>query len=244
MFINGNISYNNNITYISNADTLGNLNTQKNIAKNLVFTQGARVRVSITDVIDAEVNGSYSINHSVNSIPQANVNNNFRTINLGVNGKNYFWKNWTLSYDYSKTIYDGYVGGTNPNIFNTYVERRFLKNNVGTLRLTAFDLFNQNTGFSSTQNGSQISQINRQPFGQVLPAYLHPALTEICRQRPNTRPRPRWPRRFQARRRLWRPGSRWPSWWRRWRMMLVDWLNKLPQRRTDPWRSAIYYGKA
>jgi len=166
LFINGNITYNNNITYISNADSVGNLSTEKNIAKNLVFTQGARFRVSITDVIDAEVNGSYSINHSVNSIPQADVNSNFRTTILGVNGKNYFWKDWTLSYDYSKTIYSGYVGGTNPNIFTTYVERRFLKNNVGTLRFTAFDLFNQNTGFSSTQNGSQTTQINANRLGR------------------------------------------------------------------------------
>ncbi|MGZ3928985.1 MAG: TonB-dependent receptor [Mucilaginibacter sp.] len=167
LLYNGNISYNNNISYISNVDSASFAETtQKNIAKNLVLTQGLRFRVDITDVIDAELNSSYSINHSNNSIPQANVNSNFRTINLGVNGKNYVWKNWTLSYDYTKTIYEGYKGATNPNILNTYVERRFLKGNVGTLRLSAMDMFNQNTGFTSTQNSSSISQSNVNRLGR------------------------------------------------------------------------------
>ncbi|MDB5023693.1 MAG: outer rane beta-barrel protein [Mucilaginibacter sp.] len=167
LMVNGNISYNNNISYISNVDSATFAqSTQKNIAKNLVLTQGLRFRVSITDVIDAEVNGSYSINHSVNSIPQANVNSNFRTVNLGVNGKNYVWNDWTASYDYTKTIYEGYKGATNPNILNTYLERRFLKGNAGTLRLSVNDVFNQNTGFTSTQTGSAITQSNVNRLGR------------------------------------------------------------------------------
>ena len=167
LLINGNISYNNNISYIGNVDSTTFAETdQKNVAKNLVLTQGLRFRVNITDIIDAEVNSSYSINHSVNSIPQADVNNNFKTINLGVNGKNYVWKDWTLSYDYTKTIYKGYTGATNPNILNTYVERRFLKGNVGTLRFSVNDVFNENTGFTSTQTGSYITQSNVNRLGR------------------------------------------------------------------------------
>ncbi len=167
LLVNGNITYNNNISYISNVDSTNFAETtQKNIAKNLVLTQGLRFRVDITDVIDAEVNTSYSINHSVNSIPQADVNSNFRTITLGVNGKNYVWKDWTASYDFTKTIYQGYVGATNPNILNTYVERRFLKGNVGTLRFSVNDVFNQNTGFTSTQTGSSITQSNVNRLGR------------------------------------------------------------------------------
>ncbi|HTD41268.1 MAG TPA: outer membrane beta-barrel protein, partial [Mucilaginibacter sp.] len=167
LFINGSLSYNNNISYIGNVDSVKFLETdQKNIAKNLVFTQGARFRVDITDVIDANVNGSYSINHSVNSIPQANVNNNYRTITMGVAGRNYFWKNWTLSYDYTKTVYQGFTGSTNPNILNTYVERRFLKGNVGALRFSVNDVFNQNTAFTSTQTSSAITQSNVNRLGR------------------------------------------------------------------------------
>ncbi|HZX59992.1 MAG TPA: outer membrane beta-barrel protein, partial [Mucilaginibacter sp.] len=173
LFINGNIAYNNNISYISNVSNAGNADTtqfnettQKNIAKNLVITQGARFRMDITDVIDAEVNASYSINHSDNSIQQANVNNNYRTITLGANGKHYIFKDWTLSYDYSKIIYEGFKGSTNPNILNTYVERRFLKGNVGTLRFAVNDVFNQNTGFTSQQTATFNSQSNVNRLGR------------------------------------------------------------------------------
>ena len=188
LLVNGNISYNNNISYIGTADSLGVANLEKNIAKNLVLTQGLRFRVDITDIIDAEVNTSYSINHSVNSIPQANVNNNFRTINLGVNGKNYIWKNWTLSYDYTKTIYQGYTGSTNPNILNTYVERRFLKGNVGTLRFAVNDIFNQNTGFTSTQNSSSITQSNVNRLGRFYLLSFTLRLQKFAGKAPNMGP--------------------------------------------------------
>jgi hypothetical protein len=167
LFFIGNIAYNNNISYITNIDAnTFSPTTEENIAKTLVLSQGVRFRVDITDIIDAEFNTNYSVNHSNNSITQANINNNFRSWTVGVNGKNYFWKDWTLSYDFSKVSYYGYKGSTNPNILNTYVERRFLKKNVGTIRLSAMDLFNQNTGYTSSQNGSFITQTNANRLGR------------------------------------------------------------------------------
>jgi len=185
LFINGNIAYNNNISYISNVDSVNfDETTQKNIAKNLVLTQGARFRVDITDIIDAEANASYSINHSNNSLSQANVNNNFRTITLGLNGKNYLWKDWTVSYDFTKTIYQGYVGATNPNILNTYVERRFLKGNVGTLRFAVNDVFNENTGFTSTQTAYSIAQSNVNRLGRYYMLTFTLRLQKFAGQKP------------------------------------------------------------
>jgi outer membrane receptor protein involved in Fe transport len=70
LFFIGNISYNNNISYISTVDpTTFDMTTEKNIAKNLVYTQGLRFRVDINNVIDAEPNTSYSINSSKISGP-------------------------------------------------------------------------------------------------------------------------------------------------------------------------------
>ena len=167
LFFIGNIAYNNNISYISNIDSASYLmTTEKNIAKNLVLSQGVKFRVSIENVIDAEASTTYSVNKSNNSLTLANINNNFSSLNLGINGKNYFWKDWTLSYDYSKVLYYGYKGATNPNILNTYVERRFLKGNMGTMRLSAMDVFNQNTGYTSTQSGSYATQTSSNRLGR------------------------------------------------------------------------------
>ncbi|RYD91609.1 MAG: hypothetical protein EOP54_22150, partial [Sphingobacteriales bacterium] len=161
LFFIGNATFNNNISYISNVDeNTFAMATEKNIAKNLVLSQGTRFRVNVTDIIDAEASATYAINRTSNSIEQANINNKFSSLNLGINGKNYFFKDWTLSYDYSKQIYYGYTGATNPNILNTYVERRFLKGNVGTLRFAVNDVFNENTGYTSTASGSYITQTN------------------------------------------------------------------------------------
>ncbi len=163
----GNLSYNNNISYITSVDpNTFDFNTETNIAKTLVASQGVRFRVDITDVIDAEANTNYSVNSSKNSINQPGIPNNFRTWVVGLNGKNYFWKNWTYSYDFSKTTYYGYKGATNPNIFNTYVERRFLKGNMATLRASVMDVFNQNAGYTSTQSAVSIIQTNANRLGR------------------------------------------------------------------------------
>jgi hypothetical protein len=167
LFLQGNISYINNISYITNVDaTTYNFTTEKNLAKTLVFAPGVRFRVDITDIIDAEANTTYTVNSSKNSINQPGINDNFRTWQLGLNGKNYLWKNWTVSYDYTKYLYYGYTGANNPNIFNTYIERRFLKGNMATIRAGVYDVFNENTGYTSTQNGSFVTQTNANKLGR------------------------------------------------------------------------------
>lgn len=184
LMFNGNVSYSNNISYISNvAPATYSLTTEQNIAKSLSLTQGVRFRTTIQNIIDAEVNTSYGVTKTNNSLTQNNLNNNFRTLTLGANGKNYFGT-WTVSYDYTKTLYYGYAGATNPNIFNAYVEKKFLKQNVGALRLSAFDLFNQNTGFSTTQNGSYITQTQSNRLGRYFLLTFTLRLQKFAGQRP------------------------------------------------------------
>jgi hypothetical protein len=142
------------------------MTTEQNIAKAINLTQGLKFRTSIQDVIDAEASTSYGVTSINNSLTQNNLANKLQTITLGLNGKNYFDKTWTLSYDYTKMLYYGYTGATNPNILNAYVEKKFLKQNMGALRLSAFDLFNENTGYSTTQNGSYVNQTQSNKLGR------------------------------------------------------------------------------
>lgn len=167
LILNGNINYSNNISFITNFDSISRqLITEQNTNKNLVISQRLRFRYDITDKVDAELNSSYSLNHATNTIPQNNLNNNFQTFSFGITGKNYILKDWTLSYDFTKSLYINYIGSTNPSIFNAYLERRFLKNNVATLRMSIFDIFNQNTGYSSTQSGTSTIQTNTNRLGR------------------------------------------------------------------------------
>ncbi|MCU7692906.1 outer membrane beta-barrel protein [Haoranjiania flava] len=166
--LNGNISYNNNIAYLTDVlDSKGmNQAIRKNIAKILILAQGARFRADILDVIDADVSANYLISHSGNAIPDADLNKNFQTITLGTSGKLYFLKNWTLGYTYNKTIYKYFQGAANPNLFDTYIEFRFLKQNMAAIRFSVYDLFNENTGFSSAQTAHNIIQTNVKRLGR------------------------------------------------------------------------------
>jgi hypothetical protein len=171
LMFNANATYTNNIGYSSSVayDAVSNTETtttDRNIAKTLLITPGIRFRTDITDVIDAELRTSYSINTINNSILSTSFQNSAaKTLNLGLSGKNYLWKNYTISYDYTKLIYSGFTGVAqkNPNLLNAYVERRFLKNNAATIRLAAYDLFNQNTGYTYTPSGQgyTVSNVNR-----------------------------------------------------------------------------------
>jgi len=164
----GNVTYSNNIGYLTSVDSVTyKQDMQKNISKNLQLTPGLKFRTDITDVIDAQFLTNYAVNRTDNSInnPITEGTSNVRTWTLGLNGKNYFG-DWTFSYDYTKTINYGYatsVQATNPNILNVYLERRFLKQNRATIRLAAYDLFNQNTGFTdvSTASSNTETHVNR-----------------------------------------------------------------------------------
>ncbi len=136
--------------------------TTPNTTRTLNFTPQMRFRLDIQDVIDAQASASYGFTKSDNTSPFA-YNTNYRTTTLGLNGKNYFFTNYTLSYDFTRVIYSGYPGATNPNVLNTYIERRFLKNNIATIRASLNDVFNQNTGYTNTTTGLQttVSNVNR-----------------------------------------------------------------------------------
>jgi len=172
LIFGGQVNYTNNIGFSQSVDSLNVITPmEKNIAKTLTFAPQLRFRMNVTDVIDAELFSRFSINKTNNSLntPLTNQNTNIRSLDLGINGKNYVWKDWTLSYDYTKTLNYGYsssINIKNPNIFNAYVERRFLKDHRGTLRFAAYDLFNENTGFSTVTNGSTVTQTNVNRLGR------------------------------------------------------------------------------
>jgi hypothetical protein len=177
LLFNGTVSYTNNIGYLTTIDPLTYAETtEKNVAKNLVLTPGVRFRIDLPEEIDAQFLTSYAINRTSNSIKNSltNASANVRTWNMSLGGKNYF-HDWTLSYDYGKVINYGYaesVHATDPNILNMYLERRFMKGHRATIRLAAFDLFNENKGFSTTTTASAITQTNTNRLGRYYLATL------------------------------------------------------------------------
>ncbi|WP_214073826.1 outer membrane beta-barrel protein [Mucilaginibacter sp. dw_454] len=169
-FINGNITYNKYPAFVDMVDSNNVASaTLKNISKTLTFTPGLRFRLDIPNVVDAQASSNYSISKTDNSLTGTSSltqNVNIRALTLGLTGKNYFG-DWTFSYDYSKQINSGYtIPVTNPNILSLYLERRFLAQNRATIRFAAYDLFNQNTGFSVTSDGASVTQTSVNRLGR------------------------------------------------------------------------------
>ncbi len=162
LFLTGNATYTNNVGYLQNVDSTNTRSVlQENITRSLTFTPGFRFRTDITNVVDVQVFTNYAISRYNTSIKTSttDIGNNIRTLSFGVNGKNYLWKDWTVSYDFSRLVNYGYtIAVPNPNILNAYVERRFLKNHVATLRASVFDAFNQNSGFTVTPGSTSNTQ--------------------------------------------------------------------------------------
>ena len=192
LYFRSTLTYANNIGYITNVDSTGGQVKEKNVSKNLQLTPQLQFRVDITDKIDAQFLTNYAINRTSNSVQDSLTNgtSNIRTWNIGLNGKNYFG-DWTVSYDYTHATNYGYADNlhvTNPNILNLYVERRFMKDHRGTIRLSAFDLFNENTGFSSTQTASSITETHVNRLARYYLATFTLRLEKFAGKRPTQEP--------------------------------------------------------
>ncbi len=152
-------SYDNNISFTDN---------QKNTGYNFTVRPGARLRIDFPDIIDINLSSTYTYNKNVTRYNTSTQSSEVKTLNLGLEGKNYFLKDWTFGYELNKIINTGFVStvNTNPTLLNLYLERRFLKNNKGTFRLQGNDLFNQNTGISREVNGDVITDRQNNRLGR------------------------------------------------------------------------------
>ncbi|WP_256009943.1 TonB-dependent receptor [Desertivirga xinjiangensis] len=151
----GGANYSNNIAFS---------NGERNTGKNITLDQGLLFRVDIKDIVDTEISTRYSINKTQYTLSSFSDRQTDRLV-MGLNGRNYFFKDLTVGYDFSKTINKGFNSAdmANPTILNVFMEYRFLKGNRGSLRLHGFDLFNENTGISRDVFDNEIvdSQVNR-----------------------------------------------------------------------------------
>ena len=122
---------------------------EKNIAKNYMIRQELEFQIDIKEVVDFRLETSYAINkteYSQTTFSDRQTN----TLRFQLRGRNYFFKDLTLGYDFRKSINSGFDNGIvkNPAILRLYTEYRFLKGNSGSLRFEGNDLLNQETGIS------------------------------------------------------------------------------------------------
>lgn len=118
-------------------------------AKNMAWRQELEFRVDLKDIANFEIETSYSQNLTSYS-SDAFTDRQSNRFEYGIEGRNYFFKDLSLGYDFSKQINSGFDNGSvrNPTLLRLSMEYKFMKNDMAAIRIEGFDLFDQNSGIS------------------------------------------------------------------------------------------------
>ncbi|MGY6561807.1 MAG: outer membrane beta-barrel protein [Luteibaculaceae bacterium] len=140
--IKSNISFNAGINY---TQTPSLINENVNLARNTNLNTGITLSSNISEELDFTLTFNPNYNFVVNSV-QPQLNNNFYSQLTGFKVNYIFLKRFVASSDINHTLFTGLGEEFNQNFFlwNAGLGFKFLKNNLGDLRLVAFDLLNQN----------------------------------------------------------------------------------------------------
>jgi hypothetical protein len=140
--IKSNLNLNAGVNYTR---TPGAINDVVNYSNNYAYTLGVNVASNISEYIDFNISYSGNFNNVVNSI-RPELNNRFYFHNAGVKVNVLSKNGWFLLNDLNNQIYSGLADGFNQNfwLWNVSAGKKFLKKQRGELKLSVFDLLNQN----------------------------------------------------------------------------------------------------
>ncbi len=154
---NGSASYDNAVSFADNI---------KNFQKSLTLSQGLRLNINPGSWMELTPNMNYSI-RKIDYTLATNTDTEIETFTIRVNTSLYFMKNRSLifSFDGGQSYIKGYTtaNNTNPLVINSSLEKRFLKNQMASIKISAFDVFDQTNTVnrSISENGFSESITNR-----------------------------------------------------------------------------------
>ena len=150
---------------VSYGHSLGMSNNIENVVTNWRFNERFGPRIDPNDWLEVNPYLSYDINKSTNTLPNS-INSNIKTTALNIDGRFFLLPSRTLTIGYSAS--KNYLNGIssnitkNPLVVNGYLEQEFFKRKNGILRISAFDLFDQNNFINRviTQNSITDTKTN------------------------------------------------------------------------------------
>ena len=165
-FLKSNLNWNAGFSY---AKQPGLLNNVENISNAYNYNLGAVLSSNISEYVDFNLSYAANINNVKNTI-QPTLNNNYFTQSVGINLNLLRKKGTFFQNDLSNESYRGLTDGFNQDywLWNIAVGQKFLKNQMGELKLSVFDLLNQNKSITRNVTESyiqdQTNQVLRQYF--------------------------------------------------------------------------------
>jgi hypothetical protein len=165
--INGNISYSMPVRFLKGSVELSSfsaysrekqfINTVQNTIRTV--TLGPEVRLDMTpdEKLNIGLNASWNYNKSKYSL-QSDLNSQYLSQEYGASLDWELTKKFFFSTDFSYNISSQRASGFNRKtpLWNASLSRQLLKFNRGEIKLTAFDLLNQNIGISRTSNQNYV----------------------------------------------------------------------------------------
>ncbi len=147
--LNGTINYNHNVTLIDSVRNVGN---------NILVSQGATFEFNYKDNFEMDGGVRYSLNSARYSLTDQQ-NLDFSSWTFTTNSRLDLKGGWVFRYDFEYTLNDGLAADVNQNlaILNASFEKTIFKKKNGFLRLSAYDIFKQNTNISRTVSGNFIT---------------------------------------------------------------------------------------
>ncbi|RYY68220.1 MAG: hypothetical protein EOO13_12900, partial [Chitinophagaceae bacterium] len=156
-FIKSNINLNAGISY---SRLPGLIDYQETITDNVVYNAGVVVASNINEFVDFNVNYNVNFNNA-KTTAKTTTDNNFVNQTAGATLNLLNKKGWFVQNDVINQSYTGLSAGFNQSywLWNAAIGKKFLKNRVGELKLSVFDLLKQNQAISRTVENGIITDV-------------------------------------------------------------------------------------
>ncbi len=163
-FIKSTLNWNGGASYTK---LPGLINNVDNISNTYNYNLGAVLASNISENIDFTLSYSANINTVKNTI-QSTSNNNYFSRSAGITANLLTKKGLFFQNDLSNEYYKGLSGVYNTNywLWNIAVGQKFLKNEMGELKLSVFDLLKQNKAITRNITNSYIQDVQNQVLQQ------------------------------------------------------------------------------
>lgn len=138
----------------------GLINYEKTTTSNYTYNAGLVIASNISEYVD--FNLSYNVNfNNATSSSQSQSNNKYVNQSAGIQFNLLSKNGWFLQNDMSNQSYTGLSEGLNQSywLWNASVGKKFLKNKVGELKFSVFDLLKQNQSITRTVSENYIEDI-------------------------------------------------------------------------------------
>lgn len=152
-----NLHFITNLNY-SQAQTLVNL--QSSYTRNTSLSQTIKWTSNLKNHFDMNFSAATTYNIARNSL-QPTLNANYYSGTISTELTYYSNSGWIVAGDFDYTYSNNHAAGYNTSVplFNPSIAKQFLKNHAGELRLSVFDLFNQNQSVTRTVTDNIIQDV-------------------------------------------------------------------------------------